>query len=163
MCDFRFIVMAEPMHGSVGSFEPIACYTGSPNIEVVAAEYTPDRGFVGVDYFVFRVSDGYLESGDEYPSIFVGVSPDCRPIGTMGPDRLVGGSGDDVICGLGGHDVILAKGGDDVVYGGAGNDVVYGKRGRDRLFGQLGNDHLDGGAGHDSCDGGDGSNELIGC
>lgn len=151
--------------------------------------YTPDPGFVGVDSFSYRVSDGAAESNPAVvtitvtPAILVTITA-----GLLG-DQLV-------VTGTSHHDVIsvdqvgslvrvldagverfsfpaasvnsiylIGDVGDDQLTVseslGARPSTLQGDRGNDRLQGGSGRDLLIGGAGVDSLDGGAGDDTIV--
>jgi Ca2+-binding RTX toxin-like protein len=126
-----------------------------------ACTYEPDPGFVGMDQFTFRVSDG-VTFVEGIVNVAVGLLYVCiNPppigfpsgysvvIGTDGPDNLSGGPGNDILIGLGGNDRLYGGGGDDILCGGPGDDRLDGGSGDDTLVGGPGSDRIAGGRGED--------------
>lgn len=159
--------------------------TGTAGSVVLGADgaltYTPAVGFVGVDSFSYRASDGTDVSAPVGVTVTVAAPPRPTTCGTTPPPGAIvgtsrnevinGTAGADVIYGLAGNDTIDGRGGDDLLCGGTGNDSLTGQAGDDIAFGEVGNDVvlggggddvLDGGVGNDSLSGGDGADALDG-
>jgi hypothetical protein len=118
--------------------------------------YTPARAYFGPDTFVYRASDGQLESAAA--RVTIAVRPLCQGL----PATMVGTAGRNVLQGTPGADVIVALGGNDTVRGGGSNDRVCAGDGADRLEGATGADQLAGGRGNDLLLGGVANDLLLG-
>ena len=131
--------------GSVGVDDPLGNVT-----------YAPNRGFVSIDAFRYKVCD---DDGDcDTAKVDVTVGPvDCDAEGVIrGTEKA------DLLRGTGGNDVICAFGGNDRVYGGGGDDLLVGAGGLDRMWAEDGDDVVRGGAETDSMDAGLGDDFLFG-
>lgn len=133
--------------------------------------YTADLGFVGVDSFIYVVSDGALTAST---SVSVTVERDLT--GDAGDNYLVGSDASELLEGFEGNDTLVGLGGDDTLDGGTGDDSLSGGSGRDSILGGDGadnisggpaaspdlsdNDTISGGAGNDTIDGG-ASDDII--
>src|SRR5207237_268546 len=85
--------------------------------------YTPIAGFVGSDFFTYKVNDDF--GGHSTATIVVNyAAPTGARSGTNGDDRITGGAGSDNISALGGDDTVSGQGGNDVISGGAGRDTL---------------------------------------
>jgi subtilisin-like proprotein convertase family protein len=141
--------------------------------------YTPARGYVGLDRFIYRVDDGReVDQGVVRVTItdvplphamcagrvatIVGTSGNDRLTGTPGADVIISRGGNDWISGRGGRDTICAGSGFDFVHGGRGADLINGGAERDNLNGGTGNDTLIGHLGRDVLAGGSGNDTLRG-
>ncbi|HET7270998.1 MAG TPA: PKD domain-containing protein, partial [Rubrobacter sp.] len=118
--------------------------------------YTPNRGFVDIDSFRYKVCD---DDGDcSEANVQVTVDPvDCNADGV-----IRGTSGADILRGTPGDDVICAFGGNDRIYAGAGDDLLVGDTGLDRMWGEGGNDVMRGGGQTDAMDAGLGDDYITG-
>jgi Ca2+-binding RTX toxin-like protein len=165
--DLDFALVTPPDHGTA--------FVSSAGTFV----YTPDRGYVGVDKFTYRVDDDHaIDQGvvtiriTEVPLPHATCAGRTATIvGTAGPDRLTGTPGADVIVSRGGRDRIAGRGGNDTICAGAGADIVQGGPGadvinagaaRDTLLGGIGDDTLTGNLGRDILAGGSGNDALRG-
>ena len=142
--------------------------------------YTPDKGFLGLDSFTYKVTD---LSGASSNIATVGISvrsttptpyplpPACSPNDKSGGKALKGSSSDDVIVGtragdsiegLSGNDAINGCGSADNLNGNNGNDGIAGGTTGDNIHGNNGNDYLRGDAGDDGLYGGEGDDVFVG-
>ncbi|BBK41322.1 hypothetical protein STVA_13420 [Allostella vacuolata] len=154
-------LVSGPEHGTL-EWQPDGSFT-----------YTPHASYVGLDRFVYTVTDG--RSGRDAAEVWITVEkaaglPPVLPVtggfgaealhGTYRSDTISGMGGNDTIRGDGGRDVLDGGDGDDVVMGDADEDVVLGGAGADWLLGGAGNDWILGGTGDDTAQGGTG-NDLV--
>ncbi|HJQ29747.1 MAG TPA: PKD domain-containing protein, partial [Rubrobacter sp.] len=118
--------------------------------------YTPNRGFVDIDSFRYKVCD---EDGDcSEASVQVTVDPvDCNADGV-----IRGTPGADILRGTPGNDVICSFGGNDRIYAGAGDDLLVAAEGLDRMWGEGGSDVMRGGSQTDAMDAGLGDDYIVG-
>ena len=158
---------------STGSISSIDQTTGK-------ITYTPNRGFLGLDSFTYKVTD---LSGASSNIATVGITvkstsptpyplpPSCSPNDKSGGKALRGTNSDDVIVGteaadsiqgLSGNDAINGCGASDNLNGNAENDGIAGGTNEDNIHGNNGNDYLRGDAGNDGLYGGEGDDVLVG-
>ncbi|HEX2741999.1 MAG TPA: PKD domain-containing protein, partial [Rubrobacter sp.] len=108
--------------------------------------YLPNRGFVDIDSFRYKVCD---DDGDcSSANVEVTVGPvDCNAQGV-----ILGTPGADILRGTPGNDVICSFGGNDRIYAGAGDDLLVAAEGLDRMWGEGGSDVMRGGSQTDAMD-----------
>lgn len=102
---------------------PSAPANGTVSCSSLVCTYKPNVNFVGVDTFLYQVSDGTLLSPSSTVTLNVGYL--CTPLrqGTANPDSITAFAGD-VVCAMGGNDSINADAMPDVIIGGPGIDTV---------------------------------------
>ncbi|CDI06555.1 fibro-slime domain-containing protein [Candidatus Nitrosotenuis uzonensis] len=164
---------------------------GVATISGTTITYTPNTGFVGIDYLTYEASNGAgltdtavvtiksesptpLFCGlpeSAYDKVIHGTNRGENIRGTQGNDLIFGLGGDDKIEGLNGNDCIYGGDGNDringnngidTIYGGAGDDELYGNNDDDFMYGEDGNDKIFGNNGDDLIDGGNGIDECRG-
>ncbi|NWF67515.1 MAG: tandem-95 repeat protein [Chloroflexi bacterium] len=161
---------------TVTSFDALSANGGAVVVNPDGSfSYTPALDFVGVDTFVYVISDGLGGEDQAVVTINVTAQPPDVPaecaniqfngaviIGTERYDEIVGTEGNDLIFALAGADDVWGMGGDDCIVGGRGLDNIYGGEGNDVLIGNEGNDDLLGEGGHDTLYGQQADDFLLG-
>ncbi|MBU0801599.1 MAG: cadherin domain-containing protein, partial [Alphaproteobacteria bacterium] len=111
--------------------------------------YIPRKDFIGLDSFVYTVSD--VNGGTDTAEVTITISaPSGAILGTSAANTIYGTTGGDVIFALAGNDTISSYAGNDTLYSGSGNDTLYGGDGDDQLYGGSGDDGIYGDAGTDT-------------